>query len=176
MTNFPYASCDFCFKAIYKKINPDSERQKPLNACSSLVRNFFLHRSGGLHMCFIDFSFFHRVFLSLCSPTSSLLFITSFDVIFSLFYWSREFRASDRDLSLFSVQSLRRMTLNEIVGFRRQEPGFATKAIHAGQKPELWKCRLVQFVSGLRLCSLLWLFLDLSFHQFTCQRHTSDRA
>jgi cystathionine gamma-lyase len=45
------------------------------------------------------------------------------------------------------------LTQNEIVGFRRQEPGFATKAIHAGQKPELWNCRcfaFVTFIFGVR--------------------------
>lgn len=39
------------------------------------------------------------------------------------------------------VEFSRRLTQNEIIGFRRQEIGFATKAIHAGQKPELWNCR-----------------------------------
>ncbi|CAO1432601.1 unnamed protein product, partial [Diamesa serratosioi] len=35
------------------------------------------------------------------------------------------------------------MTANEAIGFKKQPAGFATKAIHAGQKPELWNSRAV---------------------------------
>lgn len=39
------------------------------------------------------------------------------------------------------LPSIYRPTLNEAAGFLKQEPGFAMKAIHAGQKPELWQCK-----------------------------------
>ncbi|XP_037050030.1 cystathionine gamma-lyase-like isoform X1 [Bradysia coprophila] len=36
-----------------------------------------------------------------------------------------------------------RPSVNEEIGYLKQEPGFALKAIHAGQKPELWQCKAV---------------------------------
>ncbi|KAJ6635267.1 Cystathionine gamma-lyase [Pseudolycoriella hygida] len=39
--------------------------------------------------------------------------------------------------------STNKLTLNEAAGYLKQEPGFATKAIHAGQRPELWQCKSV---------------------------------
>lgn len=40
-----------------------------------------------------------------------------------------------------TLPSIYRLTLNEAAGFLKHEPGFAMKAIHAGQKPELWQCK-----------------------------------
>jgi hypothetical protein len=34
-----------------------------------------------------------------------------------------------------------RLSLAEEIGFRKQGAGFATKAIHTGQKPEQWNSR-----------------------------------
>jgi hypothetical protein len=36
---------------------------------------------------------------------------------------------------------LSRLSLGEEIGFRKQGSGFATKAIHTGQKPEQWNSR-----------------------------------
>jgi hypothetical protein len=33
------------------------------------------------------------------------------------------------------------LSFNEKLGFKKQLPGFATKSIHSGSKPEQWKCR-----------------------------------
>lgn len=43
--------------------------------------------------------------------------------------------------NLFSALSLDRLSLGEEIGFRKQGEGFATKAIHTGQKPEQWNSR-----------------------------------
>lgn len=40
-------------------------------------------------------------------------------------------------------QEMSQLSLTEERGFRKQEPGFATKAIHTGQKPEQWNSRAV---------------------------------
>lgn len=34
-----------------------------------------------------------------------------------------------------------RLSLGEQLGFLKQEPGFATKAIHTGQAPDQWESR-----------------------------------
>jgi cystathionine gamma-lyase len=40
-------------------------------------------------------------------------------------------------------QEMSQLSLGDELGFRKQEPGFATKAIHTGQKPEQWNSRAV---------------------------------
>ncbi|XP_070504926.1 cystathionine gamma-lyase-like [Chironomus tepperi] len=41
------------------------------------------------------------------------------------------------------TNELSEISFGEQIGFRKAEEGFATKAIHVGQEPELWNCRAV---------------------------------
>lgn len=45
------------------------------------------------------------------------------------------------NLYFFVLPSSIRLTLGEELGFRKQSPGFSTKAIHTGQKPEQWNSK-----------------------------------
>ncbi|KAG5666385.1 hypothetical protein PVAND_014414 [Polypedilum vanderplanki] len=53
------------------------------------------------------------------------------------------------------------LTFGERLGFKKTDDGFATKAIHAGQEPEQWKCRAV----------VPLISLSTTFKQFAPAQH-----
>lgn len=53
-----------------------------------------------------------------------------------------------------------RISFGEQIGFKKPEDGFATKAIHVGQEPELWNCRYGKnlFKNSVEINLLFFIF------------------